>query len=136
MTSKVEKEIEKEESSHSSTASIAEAILGVILAALAIVAVFLTVKYYKIRKDKENYRIFNNEQRNRAGSVSSVSAGTMANAMHMAYDNPSYDNNAGLEASADQGPAGQGDQYDEPNSIQLNGTSYSEKLENPKGPIL
>ncbi len=45
-------------------------------------------KYFKIRREKENYRIFTNQQR-LSGSVSSL-ADAVANEASMAYENPSF----------------------------------------------
>ena len=50
-------------SRHSSAASVAEIVLGLVLFILALMAAGLAYKYHAIRKEKENYRIFNNEVR-------------------------------------------------------------------------
>ena len=129
-TKPVEKKIEEEESvekassSSSSAATYAEAILGVILCILAIVAVGLAVKYYRMRKDRDNYRIFNNEQhRQRRGSVSTSSiSGVIQNAVDMSYENPSY---AAGQSGTDQGEIGGGD--GRRNQFQLNGISRSQE---------
>lgn len=93
-TPSVEEKIEEAERSGSTAFTVAEGVLGVVLAVLLGVAGFFLFKYYKLRKEKENYRIFSNEQRRRlsGGSVSST-ATTISNAMQVAYDNPVYQSN-------------------------------------------
>ena len=59
-------------------------------------------KYFKVRREKENYRIFSDQQQ-RSGSVSSR-AGTVENEspMGIAYENPifSSDENNSIQLSA------------------------------------
>ena len=53
-----------------------------------LISFVLGYKYFKIRREKENYRIFTNQQR-MSGSVSSL-ADAVANEAPMAYENPSF----------------------------------------------
>ena len=86
----------------------AESILGAVLIILALIAILLVIKYKQVckcdvtsshitnkghsqvKKAKEDYRLFNNEQR-RAGADSTVSPPMNQHAIsNMSYDNPVY----------------------------------------------
>jgi hypothetical protein len=125
-SSAVEKRIEKDERertgtaaptppSSSSAATVAEAVLSLVLLVLVGCAVGLAIKYYRVRKAKDNYRQFDHEQR-RADSVSSRT-GPLPD--HLAYDNPTY--------SASDGDA------ISPDCIQMNGlrSASTDRTESP-----
>ena len=63
----------------------AEIGLGIVLLILLLIALALGIKYYRIHVQKENYRIFQNQQ-NRTSSVAELNA----HQLDMAYDNPVY----------------------------------------------
>lgn len=133
-TKKVVAAVDKEERKARSAVVIAEAVLGAVLVLLAAAAILLGIKYYRAIKDRQNYRVFNNNNDQRGGArattrersnSTSSTRGPLPDAMQvqcccqtyklsivyaashfqMAYDNPAYINPSdGFETTYEEAP--------------------------------